>query len=207
MQPFISSSQKITGNIFSIIGVLILITFYYFNKSNVFAEVLQTLNARSSHIPNAGWGLLNIGLSVLIHSKEPREDERVEKIRNHSLSFTFRVMLFVALIMGFVLDQINLLLILATIQIYYIMLFRLCLFRDSAVVFANRSGKEEYVNKHPGKIRPIVYAASILPMIFGRVLFKLNTEEFASYLAFITISQCVIMTIAFHWKSDSLKAE
>ena len=80
--------------------------------------------------------ILDISLMVIAFSKLPNEDERVEKIRNYALKNVFMLSMLTAAIVGLVINSnMSMLLYVAFIVSYYILMFRLALYRDPEFVY------------------------------------------------------------------------
>jgi cell division protein FtsW (lipid II flippase) len=86
--------------------------------------------------------LMNWGLLLIVFAPMKNEDERIEKIRNYAYRQTFTAIVAMALMTGLVVKDSPGILVLAIImQLYYLFLFRLCLYRDSKFVYLNEDQK------------------------------------------------------------------
>jgi hypothetical protein len=82
--------------------------------------------------------LMNWGLMPLVFAPMKNEDERIEKIRNYAYKQTFNAVVAMAVITGLVIKNSPGVLVFTLImQLYYLFLFRLCLYRDSKFVYLN----------------------------------------------------------------------
>ena len=80
--------------------------------------------------------LLDLGMMVIIIVPLKNEDERIEKIRNYTLKTTFRLTLLMAICIGVLMDiSFGLLIYIAIVEAYYLLLFELCILRDSSIVY------------------------------------------------------------------------
>lgn len=82
--------------------------------------------------------LMNWGLMPMVFAPVKNEDERIEKIRNYAYKQTFSAIVAMAVITGLVIkDSPSVLVFTLIMQLYYLFLFRLCLYRDSQFVYLN----------------------------------------------------------------------
>ncbi|MGZ3755400.1 MAG: hypothetical protein ACXVAY_16270 [Mucilaginibacter sp.] len=95
--------------------------------------------------------VFDMSLWFVIVNPLKEEDERVEKIRGFALKQTFTMGCITAAGMGFLMNtNFSLLNYVAIIEIYYLFLFQLYLYRDSRIVYlttAERKAKEKAIKK------------------------------------------------------------
>lgn len=175
------------------------------------AFIIPEIKTSYPAIENITGLLLNLGLFLIAFGKEKYEDERIEKIKSHALKNTFYFFILMVMLMGVhSTKNYNLLPILAIIQIYYIILMRVCLYRDSLVVYLedlNADERDEFFkNSRPKLTLSVLGWALIIGAILGTIGGALHLDRSLGPV----MSLCGLHlgdTIRRHWIATSSKNE
>ncbi|WP_147238765.1 hypothetical protein [Mucilaginibacter hurinus] len=132
------------------------------------------------------------------------EDERVERMRNYAFKYAFRLAVMGAISIGFFLPtKLNMLVYAIIIQGYYILLFRLCLYRDSKIVYKSEDAWRHHIDRSTKRFRIYLnihfFAAMMTAMILSKVL---SNPEVFWVVTLINIGVMVfVQTIYFCWRT------
>jgi uncharacterized membrane protein len=111
--------------------------------------------------------ILNLGLLTIIGTPLKIEDERVEKIRNFAMKQTFIMGTVSAAGLGLLMSgNFSPLIYTLAVQCYYLLLFELCLYRDSRIVYLTVA--EQQANVKASKKKLIIYT-SVQGVVMGIV--------------------------------------
>jgi len=152
---------------------------------------------------NIPWLFFNIGFAVLIFSKEKHEDERVERIRNYAAKATFRFAVVTLLLLALFLQAPNIFLIALYIQAYYIILFKLCLYRDSALVYIDHDKVREHLKKNSKAFNTVMMIMLASASIVGGISAYFAANDFMICFLVTGAVYNFGLTIFWHWKSTS----
>ena len=121
-----------------IIAVVSLIALFFTNRWEVGFHQTMMANPFKYDFTARKAVLFVLNLSLLVSITRPlnNEDERVEKIKNYVRVHIFFLMLSVVLLIGlFFKTNVILLAAIAIIQVYYIVIFWVCIYRDPVVLY------------------------------------------------------------------------
>ncbi len=147
---------------------------------------------------------LNIGLMNIIKAEVKNLDERGTVIQNYAAKWTFRFAVVFALMMGLLLNTNSNLLIYATVvQGYYLILFKVCMYRDSALVYMDEAQLKVFNKKMKKFFCAFQYSQGI---ICGGIVGYLGVAQHNSdaYILFLLIYPGICslaLVIYIHWKS------
>ncbi len=205
------TKAKINGLILSCLGLTLLGLFHFIIspseifKSSAFYNYIQT--SAPFTLTNFCLLLINIGLTIIVNSKEAYEDERTERIRNHCFKFSFRNAFAVLMLLGIAGISANLLIVVLFLLCYYCLLFRLCLYRDSALVYLNDDDQKRHFEKSSKEhIKIILVQSAVLGLIGGAItIYKPGEWLIPCILAGGFVG--ILWSFVLHWKSDAIKSE
>jgi len=208
------TKNKVSGITLIIMGAAIMVFFQFIPPSEFVSDNPQqgiSFDGFLRYLINMPFSsidfsllIINIGLNVIIFSKEFYEDERIEKIRNYCFKQAFKQFLVTFILLGLIIININLLIAVFVIQIYYYFLFRLCIYRDSAIVYASEGDLQKFLKDNKKIYLIILYTQGIVAGIIGGFWSVYKPD---SYMFLSLMTGCIIGTIqiiGIHWKSDSL---
>lgn len=150
--------------------------------------------------------LINVGLSFLVFSQEKNEDERVDKIRNYSTRHSFGFFILISVVSAIEQPDIEVLGVSMIVLVYYFLLFRLCLYRDSTVIYLNGEQLKEYGKKNRVKPIKVIGWSFFLTIIIGLIFttvsrhFKMDDSLEEPIRIYLLI---FIFTIHHHWNNSS----
>jgi uncharacterized membrane protein len=200
---------KIIGGIIFLLSSLLL--FFSTWLKDIIYHLLQGISFGHSIITIIGsMGLtlnkvllffMNWGIIPFIFSHVKNEDERIEKIRNYASKHTLRTMVMLACLVGLIMkDTPNLLIFTLFMQAYYLLLFRLCLYRDSRILYLNEEQMTIY-SKNNAKQFTVI--STILSSICGGTVAYMGVHYPTHISLVIIISMGISMlfaTVQLHWK-------
>lgn len=144
--------------------------------------------------------LMNFAIVFTVFSPIKNEDERIEKIRNYAFRQTFRMIVATALGMGLIIKHNPDLLFLTLImQGYYLLLFHLCLYRDSAILYLDEEQLQVYGKKMRKQNRIV---SIIVGLLIGGVMFYVLLHNPSQYWLALVICMSIISllaTVQVHW--------
>jgi uncharacterized membrane protein len=145
--------------------------------------------------------LMNWGIAPIVFSQVKNEDERIERIKNYASGHTLRTMVLLACLMGLIMkDSPSLLIFMLIMQGYYILLFRLCLYRDSEIVYLNEDQLAVYGKKN---LKNFTVLTVIISGIGGGVMAYTGIHHPAQLSLVIVTMMGISMfvgTVQLHWK-------
>ena len=195
----------LTGGVLLIFPTLVLGGLNIIKESVFFNDVFAKLQAAMNFsIKDFLLFLINIGLSIIVFNKENYEDERIERIRSYCFKYSFRFAVVMFMSIGLFMNHFNILLTVVMVQLYYYLLFRLCIYRDSGLVYADVEEQKEYALRNHKKYSRFLFIWSLIIGGLSGMTMGLYPEFYGSLLV---ISGCVfgvIGTVALHWKSEAL---
>lgn len=205
------TKAQLNGLIVSFTGLILLILFQLIKfpldilPSNDFLHQIQTSNPFT--LVNVSLLLINIGLVIIVNSKEAYEDERTERIRNHCFKYSFRNAFAFLILLGIAGIHLNLLVVVLFLLCYYCLLFRLCLYRDSALVYLNDDDQKKHQQKDSRKnIKSFVIFGCVIGLIAGlATAFFYKTGETFRTGMIIGGACSLLWTFMTHWKSEAIK--
>lgn len=162
-----------------------------YNKMNITARNLVLL-------------ALNIGTAIIIKAEGKNIDERGIVIQNYASKATLRFAVGFALIMGLLIEtNSNLLIYAAIVQGYYLILFKVCMYRDSALVYMNEAQLIVYRKKMKTFFLVFLYSQGIISGGIGGYLAvaQHNTSAYVLFLLIFPFTCSLAQTIYMHWKS------
>lgn len=147
---------------------------------------------------------LNIGTAVIIKASVKNIDERGAAIKNYVSKHTVRFAIGFALMMGVLLKpNANLLIYAAIVQAYYLILFKVCMYRDPAIVYMDEAQLKIYNKKMAKYFLIVLYSQSIILGGIGGYLVAVqhNTGAFILFLLICPFICSLAQVIYSHWKS------
>jgi len=188
------------------IGFICLITLFFTNKWEPgFFELIK------HHPLFIEWGLtvnkltlflLNASMFISIVSPLKNEDERLQKIKNYVFIHTFIAALGMGIVLGLIMKTSTGLLIYTTItQAYYILIFQICLYRDSLMVYMDKEQLKTY-NLEINKRFKTAFVYTGLSAVIMNILILNNRFD----LTAIAIAGCsflffLIRSVYMHWQN------
>lgn len=136
--------------------------------------------------------LMNFGMVFTVFSPLKGEDERIEKIRSFVYQLVFRMIVIMALTTGLLLkENPSILLISLVMQLYYLILFRISIYRDASIVYLN----EEQLVENGKKTKKSLYIRGIIVgCAFGLGFGYVNAHYgSASGRLYMVIGLCIII--------------
>jgi len=147
--------------------------------------------------------LLNLSMFISIISPLKNEDERVEKIKNYVFIHTFIGALGVGIMLGLFLKiDTSLLMYIALTLAYYILIFHICLYRDSSIVYMSKEELKVYGLETNMRFKSIVF---ILPILTFVIVHYFMVIAQRGYDLIIPAVMCVcflyflIRAVYMHW--------
>ncbi|SFD88790.1 hypothetical protein SAMN05518672_103708 [Chitinophaga sp. CF118] len=145
--------------------------------------------------------LLNWGIAPIIFGQTKNEDERIERIKNYVSKHTLRTMVILACLMGLIMkDSPNLLIFTLIMQGYYLLLFRLCLYRDSQIVYLNEEQLAVYGKKN---FKTFTIWTTIISALAGGTIpyMAIHHPSQLSLAVVVLIGLSIFLgTVQLHWK-------
>ncbi len=160
--------------------------------------VLPGLNFKNIHLL-----FFNIGLAIIIFSNEKYEDERVDKIRNYTAKVMFRVVLVTLILITAFFKNPNVFLATLYFQTLYIVLFRVCLYRDSALVYLDHNVVKKYFEKNPKQFYKYSLPAMFSIGILGAIAGYFQVINMFDGMIICSVIYNFALIIFWHWKSES----
>ena len=159
-----------------------------------------------------GWNLtiskivlafLNASLAYIRLEPLQSEDERVDKIRNYVSRHVLGFGIGLGIIGGiFMKANFSVLIYTAILQGYYILLFQLCLYRDSAIIYMTKEEVKAYNLIVEKKFKSYTSIACVLIGIFTYGVLTYKRSDLLIYASLIPIGGVFLMkTIYITWKS------
>jgi len=162
------------------------------------------LNTMNISVRNLVLFALNIGMAIIIKAEEKNTDERGVVIQNYSAKWTFRFAVFFAVMMGLIINtNWSFLIYAAVVQAYYLILFKVCMYRDSALVYMDEAQIEIYSKKIIKNFRITFFSQLIITSGIASYFSTFQHNAGAYNLSLlIGLAICILTyTIYTHWKS------
>lgn len=147
--------------------------------------------------------ILDFSLWAIIVTPLKIEDERVEKIRNYAIKQTFYMGLMSAIGLGVLMSgNFNPLIYVLVVQCYYLLLFELCLYRDSRIVYLTPAEQQAKAKKNKKKFMIYTIIQSVLlPPIGMTVVHHYHRPELMWISMFVLIGiMLLVVTVYTSWK-------
>jgi hypothetical protein len=209
--PIMNTTHNNNSKTTQMVGLFIILAsstaLFFTNRWEVgFSTFLQyklLFNAMNITVRNLVLCALNIGTAIVIKADEKNIDERGAAIKNYVSKHTLWFTAGFALIMGLSLKTNSSLLIYAAIvQGYYLILFKVCMYRDSALVYMD-DAQAKIFSKKMAKFFPIVGFIQAI-ILAGLVRYSITQHNPDPLILFILISSVIYsmaQVIYIHWKS------
>ncbi len=187
-----------------VIGVISLIALFFINIWGLdFAKDLAynpisiatglTLNKLVLYI-------LNVSMLIIIFSPESGEDERIETIRNYVIIHTFIAAIPMSVILlGLLMKATSLLVFTGIVLAYYIIIFNICLYRDSAIIYMNTQQKTIFY-KEANKRMKFSYLFLPTIAIIGITISKHQYQLFPILIIGMAYLSFLIKSVYMHWQ-------
>jgi len=147
--------------------------------------------------------VLDFSLWGIIVTPLKMEDERVEKIRSFAIKQTFFMGLISVMGFGVLMNgNFNPLIYVLTIECYYLLLFELCLYRDSRIVYLTLAEQQAKAKKNKKKFMIYIIVQSIfLPVIGFAIAHYYHRPELVWISMFVFIGiMALVLTVYTSWK-------
>jgi hypothetical protein len=146
--------------------------------------------------------LLNVSLFISILAPLQNEDERLEKIKNYGFIHTFIMALVMGLIMGLFLQaNTSLLIYTAVVQVYYLLIFHICLYRDSAMIYMNKKEMIAYGLRINKRFKINYIQGAFWGIIIGVLSFNHRDDLVITGIFMVTGIFYLIKMIYMHWQN------
>lgn len=207
MNTAYSGNFKTTQMVGFFIVIASLITLFFTNRWEVdfstFWRHVILLNATNITVRNLVLLALNIGIAIIIKAGVKNIDERGEAVKTYVSKHTLRFAVVFAVMMGLLVNTNSCLLIyLAVVQGYYLILFKVCMYRDSMVMYMDETQLKAN-KKIMGKVFLIILFSQslILGGLGGYLAVQHNSDAFILFILICPGICSLAQVISLHWKS------